>query len=781
MWYDCPVQKKQDNFYIWRFMKYENTYHYDIEVFPTFVSVTFMDDETWEVFQFSIGCGFDELGELKRFVSRNILLVGYNTISYDNPMLRFLLGEFYTANLTKQAFELSKKLISDYHRRDPEILALRYPRDMYYQWGFMDLMKIMAFDRFGVSLKHVAIVLKHERIQDLPYPYNHKITEDEVATVLDYNINDVIITKKLFDEIQPQIKLREEIGKLYHVDVTNASDSKMGNVILEHEYEQKLGANIRDLRELRTKRDKVSLGDCIPSNISFSTENLNSLLTEISETTVYAPKFRFSKNVLFKGTGYSVGSGGLHSTEKSVRYYSNDDVKIITCDIASMYPTCMINNNIYPAHLGEEFVEILSTLTKERVQAKKSNPAKASALKITVNGIYGKTNSDTFWLEDAMAMLRVTISGQLYLLMLIEMLEEKGIHCISANTDGIECEVPKNSIDVYHYVCKEWEKKTNFVLEFGAYDVYVKRDVNNYIAVDADGKTKTKGAFVEELNLMKGYKHPIVPKAVNAYFTKGTPVKETIYACNDIFEFCISQKVGKEFEMEIATRDGVEKLQKTNRFFISSSGGKLRKRHKTDGRVLGLYVSVLVKLLNNYDKSIPFSKYDVNKMWYVLEAKSFIEEIETKQLDMFSMIDDFGKKENMFPKIIIPTKEQVAVVKEKDIKEANIKRNIFNVDPKHLLVVEVNTEFSPRLKTYSLGNGKTGTIKIKKDIFKKSPVRVGDVIFVNTFDEVRKQKPDGTKNAKGKLNFVDAEGFDYWATSYDLITNFSEFKRKLLG
>jgi hypothetical protein len=576
----------------------------------------------------------------------------------------------------------------------------------------------------------------------------------------------------------------------------------MGNLILTKFYAMNSAMDVRELKDLRTKREKVVLSRCVADNISFSTDVFNRLMENIKSHVVYrrnGNKFPISFPIHYKGTTYSVASGGLHSTEKGVEFRSTEAHKIITCDIASMYPTCMINNGVAPAHLdADEFISILKQLTDERVKAKKTNKMLAEALKITINGIYGKTNSDTFWLEDAEAMLKVTVSGQLYLLMLVEMLETNGIHCISANTDGIECQVPHAKEDLYYRICNAWEKKTNFTLEFNEYEFYVKRHINSYVAIAKHdnwyshnwrdfsdtpfGKLKTKGDFVTKPDYLRAHKHPIVSKAMNAYYEKGTPVEETIFNCDNIFDFCISKKSDKAFHIQL----GETKLQRTNRFFISTSGEELYtvRKETTEkgkaGETTGIFVGFGVRILNEYKEETPFSEYDVNKMWYVSQAKSIISKIKRHMPDMFAFVEDYGSSTNMFPDIVIPTKEEVSPVKTKDVIEANRTRSMFSVDNKYMLVTEVNTTYSPNLKVYSLGKGTSGTLKIKKADFKKNPVRVGDVIFAHELEEVSKKKPDGTKNDKGKLNFVDADGSDYWVRSYEIITDFSGFKRKVI-
>jgi len=769
-------------------MEYEKIYHYDVESFPTFACVTFLDEETDEVHQFSIGCGRNELGNLKKFINRNILLVSFNGISYDDAVLRYLTDAYYNKHLVGKIFQLSSKLVDDNYRRDKEILRLRYPyKDKFFEWHSLDLFKLHALDRKGISLKQIAIILGHEKIQDLPYPPNYPIsTEEEVETVLKYNINDVLITKRLYHYSAEEIAIREEIGKSYGVDVMSASRSKMGNIILEKYYREEFGVDIRELRERRTKRTSVNLNDCIPESIQFSTEPLKKLRQEVENTTVYSyNKFKFSRKIRFHGTDYSIASGGIHSDEKPNKYYSTDDVKIISCDIGSMYPSCMLINEIYPKHLGKDFLKVLRKLTNERLASKKTNKAKADALKITINGIYGKLNSDTFWLEDAKAMLRVTISGQLYIMMLVEMLEEQGIHCFSANTDGIECKVPVELEETYYKVCFEWEKKTGFILEYVEYSKYIKRDVNAYVALGTKdswlshewktakrefGKIKTKNIFVEEPSIMKAYMHPIIPKAVNKYFIGEIPVEKTILESNDILDFCMSQNVGNKFSMELVTIDGIQKLQKKNRFYISNTkGGRLQKR-SPNGKTTGLAVGQNVSILNDYDPQTPMKEYDLNRMWYIIKARKLIEDIEVTPMDMFANVDDFGKK----TLLVEPPEKKPTIkpVKENEIKDAYRTKDVFAVDPHYLLVTDTDLTYSPKLKFYNLKKGTSRTLKIDKTLFRDMVLRVGDVVLAQSFEKKPRFIKEGRK-------FVETEGEDWWLTSYSIVDDFSNFKRKV--
>lgn len=615
-------------------------YVYDVEVFPNFFSATFIDCDTQEQHDFVVFENRDDRENLYIFLLSCELLIGFNNISYDDAILRYFVRKLKSKTLNEDLFEMSKRLVSDESREDQEIRELRYSKGL--RWKQMDLMKIMAFDVLGISLKQIAINLKWHKIQDLPYPFDRHVSYEEVQIILDYNRNDVLITLELYKTLQPQINLRAEIGKIYNVDVTNASDSKMANVILEKIYVEETGIDIKDLKQRRTKHSVIKLDECIGNHIEFQTDTFKQLVNQILNTTVYVENnFAYSKTISFNGVEYELGIGGLHSKDGPAKFSTTSDHIIRDADVASYYPNIIINNNIKPAHLGDDFVRILKKITADRIEAKRCNDkVKADGLKITINSIFGKMGSDTFWLEDAKALLTVTISGQFYLLMLIEALGLAGIPNISANTDGIVCQIPVDKEDLYFEICKWWEGKTGFELEFTDYEMYIRSDVNNYITKKSDGKVKTRGRYSQEVELKKGYKYPIVPRCLYGYFINNKPVKETLQESRDVLDFCISQKSGKQFQMEYHKKNSVEVLQKNNRFYVSNTGGSLFKRNIEKNTISGLYVNNYVRILNDYDKTRPFEEFEINLDFYEKEVKKIIDAIEPP----FTQFSLFGEK-----------------------------------------------------------------------------------------------------------------------------------------
>ena len=94
-------------------------------------------------------------------------------------------------------------------------------------------------------------------------------------------------------------------------------------------------------------------------------------------------------------------------------------------------------------------------------------------------------------------------------------------------------------------------------MEYKDYEIYARKDVNNYISLDANSSlpwakgVKTKGKYFNtEIQLNKGYWFPVIPKALNEYFLKGIDPEVTIKADKDIYNFMCSIKADKDtFEM----------------------------------------------------------------------------------------------------------------------------------------------------------------------------------------------------------------------------------------
>ena len=157
------------------------------------------------------------------------------------------------------------------------------------------------------------------------------------------------------------------------------------------------------------------------------------------------------------------------------------------------------------------------------------------------NSTYGTYKDKYAASYDPQAANNICVAGQLLLLDLIEHVEaHTNVKALNINTDGVFYEVPsQDEADKLDLIVREWEHRTGLNMERSEWCGIHQRDVNNYILV-GNGKAKGKGAL-KQLSPID-YDLPIINEALREYFINGTPVEQTIMACNDYTKF---QKVFK--------------------------------------------------------------------------------------------------------------------------------------------------------------------------------------------------------------------------------------------
>ena len=80
-----------------------------------------------------------------------------------------------------------------------------------------------------------------------------------------------------------------------------------------------------------------------------------------------------------------------------------------------------------------------------------------------------------------------------------------------------------------------------------------------------------------------------------------------------------------------------------------------------------------------------------------------------------------------------------------------------------LIILSVDTKYTPKLRAYSPISGNTETVKIAKKDFKKQPLEVGSVILVFNIYEKHKK----TKDKDGK--WIELEDVEFWIDDYEVI------------
>jgi hypothetical protein len=317
--------------------------------------------------------------------------------------------------------------------------------------------------------------------------------------------------------------------------------------------------------------------------------------------------------------------------------FESDEYALEDWDVASLYPSMIIEHGFYPPHLGEEFLDTYSQIKNERIEAKHNgNTLKNLTLKLALNGLSGNLQNEHSWCYSPEAVMKIRMNGQLLLLMLAERFISVGCKIIQSNTDGLFILRPRNNEEEFKAVIKEWETITKLQLEGDSFESFYQYAINDYLAIGkgySETKNpkllKKKGLFIDKVTLGKGMNPPIIAKAINAYLADRVPVKQTIMGSHDINDFLTYQKVAKKFQVYY----GDDMVQHINRFYMSVNGQKIQKYDAATKKYTSIVADSGVKILNNLvDVQFP---NDINYAWYIEQAKKITTNFEAKQTNLF--------------------------------------------------------------------------------------------------------------------------------------------------
>lgn len=520
---------------------------FDVECYPNYFLASFRSVVTGWCVYFELSDTAKLETEKLRWVFQNFTTVGFNSISYDLPIATLALAGKTTAQLQVAT---NRIIVDNVRGRD----LLKSYRVKPLEIDHIDLIEVAPGK---ASLKMYGGRLHAPRMQDLPFAPGSVLTPDQQAVVRWYNVNsDLTATAFLYMCLRQQIELREQMSSEYGVDLRSKSDAQVAEAVIVHEMTQWLGYR----PEAAVVEPGTSFKYLTPDFIRYQSPLMQHALKTIEDAVfvvsetghVEMPKPIKDLDLQIANSRHNIGIGGLHSCEKSAGHRSDENYVLVDRDVTSYYPATILNLGMYPKGMGKGFLKVYRSIVDRRLHAKKTkNKVVADSLKITINGSFGKFGSKYSKLYAPDLMIRVTITGQLAILMLIEALELAGIPVVSANTDGIVVKCPRSMTAQMDSIVAAWEVQTGYGTEETEYAAIYSRDVNNYFAIKTDGKVKTKGVYFDpwsdptatDEKLKKNPVVTICSEAVKLHITKGVPLAETIRGCSDIRKFVVVHNV----------------------------------------------------------------------------------------------------------------------------------------------------------------------------------------------------------------------------------------------
>lgn len=571
-----------------------NRWIYDIEVFAHDWIVVFrrVDDDHHHIIH-------NNNYQLREFfmAHNDDVFGGFNNRHYDDWVVQSMLSG--ADNATVKAHN---DFIIEQGGNGWEFPFIRGQRKQFRSFDLRDDLPV------GLSLKAIEANMGLDIVESsVDFNIDRPLTQEELKQSIRYCCNDVDATLKLYETRKAYLDSKTAVGSMKGIDeatslsLTNAKltaafvDAKAQYHDDEFEY--------KPPRELRIKKYK---------------EVLN-----FFKVIDYDQKLKID----IAGVPHVYAWGGLHGAIPNYFQRSDDETVIMIADVGSYYPSMIIQYG-YASRNSPDADAYKDVYVKRMAAKRNGDKVTANSLKLVLNTYYGATKNQYNDLYDPRMANAICITGQLFLTDLIEKLELiKGFELIQSNTDGIIIRYPKKVDQQIRDTIGEWEQRTRLTMELGEVRAIAQKDVNNYIMEDGDGHIKSKGGYVSlydggdfKMNSLQ-----IVHRAIGDYFLHGTPVEDTINACEDIHAFQIIAKAGGTYTGVVWERsDQTIPVQRVNRVYACTNPdfGTLYKT-KEDGR-RDKIASLPDHCFIDNDNRLMLSGID--RAWYIELAKKRVQD-----------------------------------------------------------------------------------------------------------------------------------------------------------
>lgn len=271
---------------------FEKDVVYDIETFPNVFSCAVVDIDGNNTIVYEISDRINQTEEFLNFlrccVKNKLKMIGFNNLGFDWVVLDWILEKAIKAKKEQKKLRLTAKSIYKYAMKVIESKkgdGFGINVKGVHKIQQIDLFKINHYDNKAkmTSLKLLEFNMRLSSIEDLPFPVGKVLTEDEVDTLIKYNITDINATLSFYNICKDAIKFREELSFKYGFDCMSLNDSKIGEQFFMRKIEAvnptafyKEDFSGKKVMK-QTKRDFIVIKDCIFNYVGFKTKPFKAL------------------------------------------------------------------------------------------------------------------------------------------------------------------------------------------------------------------------------------------------------------------------------------------------------------------------------------------------------------------------------------------------------------------------------------------------------------------------------------------------------------------------
>ena len=269
-------------------------------------------------------------------------LIGYNSNSYDIPILRAVLGN-------EDPYPVSHTLVHHDGPGLPPELRDRAERWPVIRVDHIDLSARTRQAGHFPSLKSVGANLGCPQIEELPYPPDRELTAAEWEEVKAYNRGDLDLTRAAISHFGPELEALAALSNRYGLDLRSTHPAGIASAILCAAYRAKHGRD--PIRVAPPAAVCYRPPGCVrrPRN-PIAAEWFDRLCGEEFPMGGETPKPTIPEPdglIIVGGVTLTVGSGGLHSVDHPA-LYRYGEWQIYEADVRSYYPNIMAQFGIFP-------------------------------------------------------------------------------------------------------------------------------------------------------------------------------------------------------------------------------------------------------------------------------------------------------------------------------------------------------------------------------------------------------------------------------------------------
>lgn len=581
---------------------------YDCEVFAHDWLVTLKDKETGQY-----TCIWNDNEALRMALDDSCIYVGFNSKHYDQFIVKAIYADFTPEEI---------KRVNDFIIGGGQGWQCPQLEGIYLKFPNVD---IRDDTQQGLSLKaiegHLGMSIKESSI---PFDIDRPLTAAERAETEFYCKHDVDTAEKLIDIRKDYLQNKINLGRMAGIDEVKAlgmTNAKLTAAMLK-----------------ATKKDHNDEREYVyPSNLrrEYIPEEVFEFFDRLYDKSISDEEiFKAKLKLMIGDCPVTLGFGGIHGAIPNFFWEESESRGIWNEDVGSYYPHLCTINGYTSRNIPspQTYADVLDRRMKAKAAGDKHT---ANALKLVCNTTYGCLLNKYNDLYDPLMGRSVCISGQLYLLELAEHCYQtiSDLRIVQLNTDSIMVECNKADYEKLSEICKEWQERTGFELEEDTVVKIAQKDVNNYIEVQAGGLHKAKGGYLVKGIAAAGAFNVnnscvIVATALKEYFLHGTPVGDTINACDDIFRFQIIAKAGAKYREAYHLINGEKHpVQKVNRVYAAKDEryGKIYKvkaEDDSEAKIDSLPEHCII------DNDNELSIEDVDRTFYIEMAKKRVDDFK---------------------------------------------------------------------------------------------------------------------------------------------------------